>query len=216
MTANGYRAVIFDLGGVVFPSPFEAFDAYTHDRGLPEGSVRALIRVSSETGAWAALERGELTMHAFHDAREEEARLAGFALDAEALMQRVASGFGPRPAMVRAIHRIRDAGLSVAALTNNWVASDGRGVTGAAGDLAFDVVVESAVEGLRKPDPRIYELVLERVGVTPEHSVFLDDLGINLKPARAMGMTTIKVTDPDDALRQLGDVLGVDLTTEPA
>src|SRR5262245_14938594 len=104
MTTNGYRAVIFDLGRLVFPSPFEAFD---QDRGLPEGSVRALIRVSSGTGAWAALERGELTMSAFHDALEEEARLVGFALDAEALMRRVASGFGPRPAMVQAIHRIR-------------------------------------------------------------------------------------------------------------
>src|SRR5919206_1994074 len=103
-----YRAVIFDLGGVVFPSPFDAFDAYELDRGLPEGSIRALIRVSSETGAWAALERGELTMQEFHDALENEARLAGFALEAEALMQRVGNGFGPRPAMVRAIQRIRD------------------------------------------------------------------------------------------------------------
>ncbi|MDQ1520032.1 MAG: putative hydrolase of the superfamily, partial [Actinomycetota bacterium] len=118
----GVRAVIFDLGGVVFPSPFEAFDAYEHDRGLAEGSIRALIRISSETGAWAALERGELTMHEFHDALEAEARLSGFALEAEALMQRVAAGFGPRPAMVRAIERIRDAGFTTAALTNNWIA----------------------------------------------------------------------------------------------
>jgi putative hydrolase of the HAD superfamily len=77
-------------------------------------------------------------------------------------------------------------------------------------------VVESAVEGLRKPDPRIYELVLERVGVPAEHAVFLDDLGINLKPARAMGMTTIKVIDPDDALRELANVLGIDLTSGAA
>ena len=211
MTTNGYRAVIFDLGGVVFPSPFESFDAYERDRGLPEGSVRALIRVSSETGAWAALERGELTMHAFHDALEEEAELAGFALEAEALMQRVASGFGPRPAMVRAIERIRDAGLKTAALTNNWPRTDGEGMVATDHQLGFDVVIESAVEGLRKPDPRIYELVLERVGVWAEHSVFLDDLGINLKPARSMGMTTIKVIDPATALRELEAVLGFPL-----
>jgi putative hydrolase of the HAD superfamily len=207
------RAVIFDLGGVVFPSPFEAFDAYEHDRGLPAGSVRGLIRVSSETGAWAALERGELTMTEFHDALDAEAELAGFALEAEQLMQRVGAGFGPRPAMVHAIHRIRDAGIATAALTNNWIAPDGRGVAANGHEeLAFDVVVESAVEGLRKPDPRIYELVLARLGVAAEHCVFLDDLGINLKPARAMGMTTIKVTDPHDALRELATVLDLALT----
>jgi putative hydrolase of the HAD superfamily len=212
MSTNGYRAVIFDLGGVVFPSPFEAFDAYEHDRGLPEGSIRSLIRVSSETGAWAALERGELTMTQFHDALEEEARLAGLALESEALMGRVASGFGPRPAMVRAVQRIRDAGLTTAALTNNWVGAEGnRTVTASAGTLAFDVVVESAVEGLRKPDPRIYELVLDRAGVEANEAVFLDDLGINLKPARDMGMTTIKVVDADDALRELAAVLGLAL-----
>jgi putative hydrolase of the HAD superfamily len=207
----GVRAVIFDLGGVVFPSPFEAFDAYEHDRGLAEGSIRALIRISSETGAWAALERGELTMHQFHDALEAEARLSGFALEAEALMQRVAAGFGPRPAMVRAIELIRDAGFTTAALTNNWISPDGTRTAAVDGVLAFDVVVESAVEGLRKPDPRIYELVLERAGVDAIEAVFLDDLGINLKPARAMGMTTIKVTDPDDALRALSSVLHIAL-----
>jgi putative hydrolase of the HAD superfamily len=207
------RAVIFDLGGVVFPSPFEAFDAYDHDHGLPAGSVRGLIRVSSETGAWAALERGELTMVQFHDALEAEAELAGFALEAEKLMQRVGAGFGPRPAMIQAIRRIRDAGIATAALTNNWIAPDGRGVAANGHDeLAFDVVVESSVEGLRKPDTRIYELVLARLGVAAEHCVFLDDLGINLKPARAMGMTTIKVVDPDDALHELEAVLGVALT----
>src|SRR5437763_15643231 len=94
------RAVIFDLGGVVYPSPFEAFAAYEHDAGLPVGSVRALIRTSSETGAWAALERSELTMQEFHAALEDEARLAGLALEAEALMQRVGSGFGPRREMI--------------------------------------------------------------------------------------------------------------------
>src|SRR5467141_2849251 len=103
LAAMSFRAVIFDLGGVVFPSPFEAFDAYEHDRGLPVGSIRGLIRVSSETGAWAALERGELTRSQFNEALENEARLAGFALESEALMQRIGAGFGARPAMVRAV-----------------------------------------------------------------------------------------------------------------
>jgi putative hydrolase of the HAD superfamily len=203
-----YEAVIFDLGGVVYPSPFEAFDAYDVDAGLAPGTVRALIRTSSETGAWASLERGELAMDEFFDLLATEAAAAGFELDGARLMQMIGRGFGPRPAMARAVQRIKEAGLGTAALTNNWPRpSDGVAAVNGSG-LGFDVVIESAVVGLRKPDPRIYELVLRELDVEAVASVFLDDLGINLKPARALGMTTIKVTDPDDALAELADTLG--------
>jgi putative hydrolase of the HAD superfamily len=208
-----YSAVIFDLGGVVFPSPFEAFDDYDHRNGLSPGSVRALIRTSSETGAWASLERGELTMDAFFAALELEAEESGFRLDARRLMEGMGGKFGARPAMLHAIEQIREQGLLTAALTNNWPTPEGSGsTTRGLGELTFDVVVESAVEGLRKPDPRIYELVLERLGVTADAAIFLDDLGINLKPARRLGMTTIKVVDPDDALLELQRHLGFDIT----
>jgi len=207
-----YRAVIFDLGGVVFPSPFEAFDAHDRDAGFPDGTVRGIIRTSSETGAWAALERGELALAEFHAQLEAEALEVGFELDAAKLMTTVASGFGPRPAMATAIRRIRDANLRTAALTNNWPRPDGAEFPPTGNGLGFDVVIESAVVGLRKPDPRIYELVLRKLDVDAADAVFLDDLGINLKPARAMGMTTVKVIDPDLALAELGDILGLDLT----
>ena len=105
-----YRAVIFDLGGVVFPSPFEAFDAYERVADLECGTLRSLIRTSSETGAWAALERGELTMNDFCVALESEAAAAGFSLDGARLMGMVATGFGPRPKMAKAIDRVREAG----------------------------------------------------------------------------------------------------------
>ena len=206
-----YRAVIFDLGGVVFPSPFEAFDAYDADAGLAPGTVRALVRASSETGAWAALERGELALPDFYARLESEATAAEFRLDAAKLMATVASGFGPRPAMATAIRRIRDANLRTAALTNNWPRLDDTEFPPTGNGLGFDVVIESAVVGLRKPDPRIYELVLSKLGVDAPDAVFLDDLGINLKPARAMGMTTIKVSDPDVALAELADVLGLEV-----
>jgi len=204
-----YRAVIFDLGGVVFPSPFEAFDAYDRANALEPGTVRALIRASSETGAWAALERGELSMDAFADALEAEALAAGFQLDARRLMGRIATSFGPRPEMARAIERIRSSGLRTAALTNNW-ADEARSSTpnGLHETELFDVIVESSVEGLRKPDPRIYTLALARLDVLASEAVFLDDLGMNLKPAREMGMATIKVVDPDVALAELEATLG--------
>jgi len=206
-----YEAVIFDLGGVVYPSPFEAFDAYDVEAGLDAGTVRGLIRSSSETGAWAALERGELAMDEFFALLAAEAAAAGFELDGARLMQMIGRGFGPRPAMARAIQRINAAGLRTAALTNNWPRpSDGVAAVNGNG-LGFDVVIESAVVGLRKPDPRIYELVLRELDVEASGSVFLDDLGINLKPARAMGMTTIKVTDPDTALTELAATLGLEV-----
>jgi putative hydrolase of the HAD superfamily len=203
-----YEAVIFDLGGVVYPSPFEAFDAYDVDAGLEPGTVRTLIRTSSEGGAWAALERGELAMDEFFARLADEAAAAGFELDGARLMQMIGRGFGPRPVMARAITRIKAAGLRTAALTNNWPRpADGVAAVDGGG-LGFDVVIESAVVGLRKPDPRIYDLVLRELDVEAAASVFLDDLGINLKPARAMGMTTIKVTDPEHALGQLAAALG--------
>jgi putative hydrolase of the HAD superfamily len=203
-----YEAVIFDLGGVVYPSPFEAFDAYDVDAGLASGTVRALIKTSSESGAWASLERGELAMDEFFGLLAAEAGAAGFELDGARLMQMIGRGFGPRPEMARAIQRIKSAGLRTAALTNNWPRPTD-GVAAVNGDgLGFDVVIESAVVGLRKPDPRIYELVLRELDVAAAASIFLDDLGINLKPARALGMTTIKVTDPDAALAELGNTLG--------
>jgi putative hydrolase of the HAD superfamily len=173
--------------------------------------VRGVIRTSSESGAWAALERGELTLPDFHVQLEAEATAAGFRLDAATLMAKIATGFGPRPAMSVAIRRIREAKLRTAALTNNWPRPDDAPFPANGDGLGFDVVVESATVGLRKPDPRIYELVLSRLGVEAPDAVFLDDLGINLKPARAMGMTTIKVTDPDLALVELADVLGFEL-----
>ncbi|MDQ1478011.1 MAG: putative hydrolase of the superfamily [Actinomycetota bacterium] len=203
-----FRAVIFDLGGVVFPSPFEAFDAYDHGNDLKKGTTRSLIRTSSETGAWAALERGELTMDEFVTSLEAEALAVGFRLDARRLMGLIGSSLGPRPEMTRAIERIRASGLRTGALTNNWADEGTRSSPSELRETGlFDVIVESAVEGLRKPDPRIYTLALARLNVLASETVFLDDLGMNLKPARDMGIRTIKVVDPDVALGELETIL---------
>ncbi len=207
-----YRAVIFDLGGVVFPSPFEAFDEYDHGQGLAKGTARGIIRHSSERGAWAALERGELSMNEFFDALEAEARKAGVGLDARKLMGLIGTTLGPRPEMVRAIVKIRSRGLKTAALTNNFADEEQRTAPHGLREMQmFDVIVESARERLRKPDPRIYALTIARLNVLASEVIFLDDLGINLKPAREMGMTTIRVADPDLALAELEAVLGFEV-----
>jgi putative hydrolase of the HAD superfamily len=206
-----FRAVIFDLGGVVFPSPFDVFAAYERDHDLPDRFIRSVVAASADHGAWARLERSELTFDEFAVAFSAECAEAGGTVDAADLMREIGRGFEPRPAMVQAITSIRSHGLKVGALTNNWAASSNdRGTApNALGHMGnFDVVVESAVEGLRKPDPRIYELVCARLEIAPNEAVFLDDLGVNLKPARALGMTTIKVADPTSALVELTDVLG--------
>ncbi|MGZ4688190.1 MAG: HAD-IA family hydrolase [Acidimicrobiia bacterium] len=209
-----YRAVIFDLGGVVFPSPFDVFAAYERDHGLPDRFIRGVVAASADHGAWARLERSELTFDEFAVAFSAECAAAGGTVDAADLMREIGRGFEPRPAMVRAITTIRTRGLKVAALTNNWAPSttEDDHAPHSLGHLGhFDVVVESAVEGLRKPDPRIYELVCQRLDIVPPDAVFLDDLGVNLKPARALGMTTIKVTEPGEALAELERVLGFPL-----
>jgi putative hydrolase of the HAD superfamily len=200
--------VIFDLGGVVFPSPIDVFRDYEREQGLPHRFLSEVVLIDTDGGAWARLERGELDVSGFCTAFEAECAAAGQRIDAAALMEAVGQGFDPRPEMVAAIRVIRDRGLKTGALTNNWTPDEpGDGATLSIGDI-FDVEVESAVEGVRKPDPRIYELACGRLGVPPDESVFLDDLGVNLKAARALGMTTIKVADPSDALSELGEVLG--------
>jgi putative hydrolase of the HAD superfamily len=221
-----FRAVVFDLGGVVLGSPIQAMAAYERDHGLVEGGINRLIAAHGHEGAWAAFERGEHTFASFTAAFEAECAGAGIAMSVPAMFAYIrADGAGPRPEMVAALARLRAAGIRTAALTNNFTterATDAETAVGAdpadAGpDLMtelpahFDVFVESRTTGLRKPDPRIYELVCEQLGVTPPETVLLDDLGLNLKPAKAMGMHTIKVVDPGDALDELGSVLGLDL-----
>ncbi len=210
-----FRAVIFDLGGVVFPSPFAAFDAYERANGLPDRFIRTVVAASADDGAWARLERSDTSFDEFCKELEAECAAAGGIVDASALMTEIGKGFAPRPEMVNAIQAIQKQYLLVAALTNNWVNGPSRETFDRFGPMiSFDLVVESAVEGLRKPDPRIYELTCARLGVSPTECVFLDDLGVNLKPARAMGMRTIKVVDVGQALDELATVLGFALGEE--
>jgi putative hydrolase of the HAD superfamily len=213
IAATRFDAVVFDLGGVVVPSPLDAFRAYEARAGLPHRFLSEVVLAGGDNGSWSRLERGELQMDEFSDEFEAECAMAGGTVDVDELFAEVHSSSGPRPEMVGAITRIRAEGLKTGALTNNW--RDERASDDVAPGTAlptmlelFDVVVESAIVGLRKPDPRIYEMVCARLDVEPSATVFLDDLGVNLKPARAMGMATIKVGDPGTALAELEALLG--------
>jgi putative hydrolase of the HAD superfamily len=207
------KAVLFDFGGVVLSSPFEAFAAYEQANDLPADLIRTLNATNPDANAWAALERNEVDLDGFAELFEAEAAAAGHTVDARGILSLLAGEV--RPAMVAALRALRAAGYPLALLTNNFVTGDEdkepRPEVAEALEL-FDHVIESSQEGVRKPDPAAYELVLERLGVAAEEVVFLDDLGINLKPARALGMTTIKVTDPDEALAELSRLLDLDLS----
>lgn len=212
------RAALFDFGGVILSSPFEAFARYERANGLPEGLIRRLNATNPDDNAWAKLERSEVDLAGFADLFEAEARAIGHEVDGRAVIGLL--GGEVRPAMVDALRRCGER-LSTAMLTNNFVSGVGEDdvaadPTGRRAQITqimdlFDVVVESSKVGVRKPDPRFYEIACEQLAIAPSEAVFLDDLGVNLKPARAMGMTTIKVVDPDDAIAELETVVGFSL-----
>jgi putative hydrolase of the HAD superfamily len=209
-----HSAVLFDLGGVVLGSPLQAIRDYAIGLGFEPDAIHRVVARTAPHGAWSRLERGELALDAFHAAFEADCLAAGLRIEARAMMARMADAAAPRPAMLQAIARLREAGLRVGALTNNWAhaSAEGDGDGTRALRRHFDVFVESCVEGLRKPDPAIYRLACDRLGVPPERVIFLDDIGGNLKPARALGMATIKVEDPDRALAELSVLVGLELS----
>lgn len=203
--------MLFDFGGVILSSPFDAFAEYERRVGLPVDFVRKVNSIAPDSNAWARLERNEISMDEFVPAFESEALALGHPVDGRAVLACLHGEL--RPQMVQAVRRCHERGLT-ALLTNNIVAGSPHWSSGGSfADLLdlFDVVVESSVVGVRKPEQRFYEIALESLGVDADEAVFLDDLGINLRPARAMGMATIKVQDPDMAIVELEELLGVPL-----
>jgi putative hydrolase of the HAD superfamily len=203
------RAVLFDFGGVISSSPFEAFAHLEVERGLPADFIRTVNATNPDSNAWAKLERGEVDLETFGSLWSEEARALGHELDGRLVLARL--GGEIRPQMVDAIRSCRTK-FKTACLTNNFTRAEAiLSDEVAAVYTLFDAILESRVLGVRKPDPRFYELACETLEVEPGECVFLDDLGVNLKPARALGMHTIKVTDPQVALTELGEVTGLSL-----
>ena len=203
-------AVLWDFGGVILSSPFEAFARYERDRGLPVGFIRSVNATNPLDNAWAHLERSDISPVEFDRRFADESSALGHRIPGADVLGLLSGDV--RPEMVDLLDRVIAAGYRTACLTNNVVGGhatpERAAVVGAVMDR-FDLVVESSKVGVRKPEPRFYEIACEQLGVVPHECVFLDDLGINLKPAAAMGMTTIKVLDAPQAIADLERVLGL-------
>jgi len=210
------RAVIWDFGGVFTSSPFEAFARYEAEHGLPQNFIRGVNAANPDANAWAKLERSEIDADTFDALFADESARLGHAVSGHDVLALLAGEV--RPAMVTALKRCREK-LKCACITNNAKVGQGPGMTldrKKSDEVAkiielFDLVIESSKVGFRKPDAEIYRIACRELGIEPGEAVYLDDLGINLKPARAMGMTTIKVTDPDAALSELEAAVGFSL-----
>lgn len=200
-------AVLFDFGGVLTTSPFEAFARFEAEHALPRDFLRTVNATDHHTNAWARLERNEIDVAGFDEAFAEESARLGHPVRGIDVLGLLAGDL--RAEMVTAVARCA-ARLKVALLTNNVAGMDPSGAIAAVLEQ-FDVIIESSVVGLRKPDPAFYELACSRLGIEPTEAVFLDDLGVNLKPARAMGMQTVKVGDPGVALTELEAIVGFPL-----
>ena len=207
------EAVIWDFGGVLTTSPFAAFARFETERGLPADIIRRTNAANHHENAWAKFERAEVDIEAFDRLFAAESLALGAEIRGKDVLPLLSGDL--RPKMVEALRRVK-ATTRTGCITNNLPANaigsaSGRSLYIAEVMVLFDHVIESAKIGLRKPDPRIYRMMVEALGVDPRACVYLDDLGVNLKPARAMGMTTIKVDDPAQALRDLEALLGFEL-----
>ena len=201
---------------MITASPFEAFAAYEQELGIPTGSIRKINSTNPDGNAWAKMERNEISLEDFCSLFEEEAAALGLVLSGNRVLGCLSGAI--RPQMVRALEVLKER-VSIGCITNNMKSGHGSGMSRTpeqAEKIAeimtmFEVVIESAKVGLRKPDPRIYQMACDELQVAAERCVYLDDLGINCKPAAALGMRAIKVVDPDEALSDLEKIVGFEL-----
>ena len=212
----GIKAVLWDFGGVFTTSPFANFTKYEAAKGLPKDFIRTINARNSDGNAWALMERNEVSREEFGDLFAAESKAAGHEIHGSEILPLLSGNL--QPEMVTALEIVAKS-YKTACLTNNMRTGHGPSMTRDADQAAriaevmeiFGHVVQSSQTGIRKPEPRFYEIACEMLEIAPTEAVFLDDLGVNLKPARAMGMTTIKVTGPDQAIADLEAVLGMSL-----
>jgi putative hydrolase of the HAD superfamily len=207
------EAVIWDFGGVLTTSPFEAFARFETERGLPADIIRRTNTNNHWENAWAKFERAEIDLEAFDQLFAAESLALGAEVRGRDVLPLLSGDL--RPEMIEALRRVK-AKFKTGCITNNLPANSIGSVAGRSLYIAevmslFDHIIESAKIGLRKPDPRIYKMMTDALAVDPKHCVYLDDLGVNLKPAREMGMTTIKVVSTSQAINELEATTGLSL-----
>ena len=210
-----FTTVIFDFGGVITSSPFEAFNVMEAARGLPQDFVRRVNSHNPDDNAWAKFERAQCNAAQFDLLFAAEARAMGHDLDGASVIACLSGEI--RPNMVAALDMLKSKGFKLGCITNNVPSGKGAGMAGSTDKAAavaavmarFDHVIESSKAGVRKPDPRIYEMMCAALDVAPAQCIYLDDLGINCKPAAVLGMAAIKVTGGEQALADLAALLAL-------
>lgn len=215
------EAVIWDFGGVFTTSPFEAFNRYEAEKGLPKDLIRRVNATNPDTNAWARFERNEIDARGFDDLFLAESTALGHPVPGREVLPLLSGQLRPR--MVAALKTCKQH-FKVGCITNNVVSEHSPGQDGAqrmAGAMGqvmplFDAIIESSKAGVRKPDPKIYQMMCELLDVRAEACVYLDDLGINCKPAAQLGMRAIKVSDVDQTLAELSAATGLAFEMEPS
>jgi len=215
------EAVIWDFGGVFTSSPFEAFNRFEAERGLPRDLIRTINATNPDTNAWALFERNEIDTAGFDVMFLEESTALGHAVPGREVLPLLSGSLRPR--MVEALKTCKQQ-FKVGCITNNVVSEhspgqdEGQRMAGAMAVVMplFDAIIESSKAGVRKPDPKIYQMMCELLDVDPAVCVYLDDLGINCKPAAQLGMRAIKVSGVDQALAELSGFTGLTFPAEPA
>ena len=211
-----FKAVLWDFGGVITSSPFEAFNQFEADNNLPSDIIRSINATNPDNNAWAQLESSIISVDEFDELFASEALEKGHVIRGKQVLALLSGDI--RPEMVKALRVIKET-CSIGCITNNVNTGAGPGMAKseskaeAIADIMslFEIVIESSKVGMRKPDPRIYELACKEMGIDPSEAIYLDDLGINLKPARALGMSTIKVLSAGQAIDELEQQLGLSL-----
>ncbi len=211
-----FKAVLWDFGGVITSSPFESFNRFEAANNLPTDVIRSINATNPDTNAWAQLESSAVSVDEFDGLFAAEAAALGHDIRGKQVLELLAGSL--RPEMVAALKTIKQT-LSIGCITNNVKSGEGAGMARSEQRARefeevmnlFDIVIESSKVGMRKPNPEIYLMACREMGIEPGDAVYLDDLGVNLKPARELGMTTIKVLNANQALTDLEAVLGIAL-----
>ena len=201
-------AILWDFGGVFTTSPFENFNLLEERCGAPRDFIRTLNSVNPTTNAWAQFESNQVSLEEFDELFARESKLAGHEIRGKEVISMLSGEL--RPKMVELLKLCKEQ-YKVACITNNVKAGRGPGMSSDDDKASkvskvmelFDDVIESSVEGIRKPNPEIYKLACQRISVEPKKCLFIDDLGINLKPAKELGMRTIKVLSEAQALKDI-------------